>query len=75
MTNDELYDTILVDWVTGAMTRKLSDAREKGRRGWNDKNVCSIDYLYELRDKALKDNDHVSVLNYTAMIAIRECNK
>lgn len=55
-----------------AMAEKLGAYREKGFGGWWSKDVCSIDYLYSLREKALKDNDHISVLNFTAMIAMRE---
>ncbi|QIW90887.1 hypothetical protein COHAPHLL_00024 [Vibrio phage V09] len=70
---DEAWaDKQLIIASSHEMARKLADAREKGRHGWHDSNVCSIDYLYELRDKALEDNDHVSVMNYTAMIAMRE---
>lgn len=55
-----------------SMSEKLGIYREKGFGGWWDKSTCSIKYLYSLRDKALKDNDHVSVMNYSAMIAMRE---
>ncbi|CAL9958322.1 hypothetical protein VPHD85_0035 [Vibrio phage D85] len=55
-----------------AMALKLHEASLNGRHGWWDKDVCSIDDLLTMRDKALKENDHVSVLNFTAMIAMRE---
>ncbi|WYC17875.1 hypothetical protein [Vibrio phage vB_VneS_J26] len=54
------------------MLQRLQEARDAGRYGWWDKSVCSIDDLYKMRSKALEDNDHVSVINFTAMIASRE---
>ena len=59
--------------ATGAeMSKKLKSSRMKGRHGWWDENVCTIDQLYAMRSMALLDNDHVSVINFTAMIAARE---
>nr|AAL87214.1 PH108-56(+3) [Vibrio phage 1] len=54
------------------MLQRLQEARDAGRFGWWDKSVCSIEDLYKMRHKALKDKDHVSVINFTAMIAARE---
>ncbi|QEQ95090.1 hypothetical protein [Vibrio phage vB_VpS_BA3] len=45
---------------------------EKGRTGWWSDNICTIDDLMNMRAKALADNDHASVINFTAMIMYRE---
>ncbi|QIW90780.1 UNVERIFIED_ORG: hypothetical protein GCAPEGMB_00462 [Vibrio phage V07] len=47
-------------------------ALEKGRTGWWSDNICTIDDLMNMRAKALADNDHASVINFTAMIMYRE---
>lgn len=54
------------------MRSKLKKHRDSGRYGWWDKNTCSLEDLRAMRDKALVDDDHVSVLNFTSMIAIRD---
>lgn len=55
-----------------SMALKLHKASEKGRHGWWDNSVCTVEELYSMRETALEDNDHVGVLNFTAMIAMRE---
>ncbi len=68
-------DSQLVIAATAEMSRKLRVNRVfKDRNGWFDANVCSLHDLYSMREKALSDNDHVSVLNFTAMIAMREAS-
>ncbi|UFK26946.1 hypothetical protein [Vibrio phage vB_VpaS_AL-2] len=47
-------------------------AIEKGRTGWWSEHICTIDNLMDMRAKALADNDHASVINFTAMIMYRE---
>lgn len=71
---NRVADIILVESVANSMTARLEGARALGRHGWWNPDVCSIEYLTSLRDNAIKDNDHISVLNFTAMIAIRESN-
>ena len=70
--NEEFADKQLLIATQSEMERKLGEHRKKGRHGWWSKDVCSIEELYSLRQKALNENDHVSVLNFTAMIAARE---
>ncbi|QCG76732.1 hypothetical protein [Vibrio phage D4] len=65
-------DEQLVIATRCAMMKRLKEGREQGRFGWWDNNVCTLNDLYQLRHKALKDKDHISVLNFTAMIAARE---
>ncbi len=70
--NELFADNQLLIATRASMSERLGEAAEKGRHGWWDKNVCTIEELYSMRDKALADKDHVSVLNFTAMIAMRE---
>lgn len=65
-------DKQLTEAANFSMVQKLHIARNHGRHGWWDSQVCSIEYLYQLRDRAINDKDHISVLNFTAMIAMRE---
>ncbi|EHA1127126.1 hypothetical protein FG475_18795 [Vibrio navarrensis] len=70
--NEEFADKQLLIATQSEMAKKLGEHREKGRHGWWNKDVCSIEDLYSYRRKALSENDHVSVINYTSMIAARE---
>lgn len=73
--HEEFADEQLLIGIRAEMKEKLRHHREKGRHGWWDNKVCSIKDLYEMREKALADNDHISVMNFTAMIAARESIK
>lgn len=44
----EVLDDAAVDAFAAAMKKKLAEARAKGRRGWNDKTLCTDEYLSEL---------------------------
>lgn len=71
--NDEDFaDSQLLIASNASMSAKLSKARRDGRHGWWDPKVCSIDELYQLRKVAFDRNDHISIMNYSAMIAMRE---
>lgn len=65
-------DKTLLDCVQKEMSAKLEKSSLNGRHGWWDPNVCSMEFLYSLRNKSIEDGDHVSTLNFTAMIAMRE---
>lgn len=67
-----IADDYLITAVTSAMRMSLNEARNAGRAGWWDPEVCSISYLHGMREKALQDGDHISTLNYTAMLACLE---
>ncbi|HCJ7273414.1 TPA: hypothetical protein NVH30_003052 [Vibrio cholerae] len=73
--NEEFADKQLLIATQAEMQKKLREHREKGRQGWWNKDVCTIEQLYSYRQKALDENDHVSVLNFTAMIAAREAHE
>lgn len=72
LVGDIEADQQLLIAVQCEMSKKLRINAALGRHGWWNPNVCSVEDLYAMRDKALADNDHVSVLNFTAMIAMRE---
>lgn len=78
LLTESYADEQLTEAANFSMIQKLEIARNHGRHGWWDSQVCSIEYLYQLRDRAITENDHISVLNFTAMIAMREsiiCNE
>ncbi|MEZ8996564.1 hypothetical protein AB4562_08295 [Vibrio sp. 10N.222.54.A1] len=55
-----------------AMALRLHECEDTA---WWDSEVCSVDDLRSMRKKALKDDDHVAVLNITAMLAMRGASK
>ncbi|HIF5641723.1 TPA: hypothetical protein ACX3DU_004184 [Vibrio parahaemolyticus] len=73
--HEEFADAQLVIGAQAQMAEKLNQYRQKGRYGWWNEEVCTIDELYSYRQKALDDNDHTSVLTFTSMIAAREAHK
>ncbi|KIF51018.1 hypothetical protein [Vibrio owensii] len=73
--HEEFADAKLVIGAQAQMAEKLNQYRQKGRYGWWNEEVCTIDELYSYRQKALDDNDHTSVLTFTSMIAAREAHK
>lgn len=76
-TNDEAWlnedraDRELVAFTQKNMRTKLAAARLKGRRGWWRESECSIEELKALLDQAMAKNDMASVINYAAMIQVR----
>lgn len=56
------------------MDDKLVYHRIKGSYGWWNDEICPIDELYAYRQKALEDNDHMSVMIFTCIVAAREVN-
>ncbi|WP_347361785.1 hypothetical protein [Vibrio vulnificus] len=73
--HEEFADAQLLIGAQAQMAEKLNQYRQKGRYGWWNEEVCSIDELYSYRQNALDDNDHISVLTFTSMIAAREAHK
>ena len=65
-------DRKLVRMADNAMEEKLAAAREKGRGGWWDQEVCSVEYLRELLQHHMAKGDMRDVVNLAAMIYIRE---
>lgn len=62
----------LIEITKADMGDSLVKAFASGRTGWWNKKECSIPHLKKLRAKALNEDDHISVINYTAMISVRE---
>lgn len=68
-----LSNGYLAGFTEGVMKETLKAAAiEKGRTGWWSEHVCTIEDLMSMRAKALADNDHASVINFTAMIMYRD---
>jgi hypothetical protein len=62
----------LVNYARMAMHERLVDEKNKGLYGWWNKEQCTIESLKALLDKAVKDGDMVSVMNFSAMMYVRE---
>lgn len=68
-----IADTMLTRFTSQAMEEKLAESRAKGKHGWWDKDVCSIEYLYSIFNRALTRNNLLGIINTAAMIYVREC--
>jgi len=71
-SGEQYADFQLAVIARNAMETKLDEAREKGKHGWHDKEVCSVGYLKKLLEMAMIDGEWVDVMNFAAMIYIRE---
>lgn len=69
---EKFADKQLLIATNFSMQKKLEKGSNRGLFGWWNEKLCDISSLYEARDKAIAEKDHVSVINYTAMIAMRE---
>jgi hypothetical protein len=69
--NEDRADRELVSFTQKVMRETLADGRKKGRSGWWRNEHCSVEHLEDLLNKAVKDGDMMSVINYAAMIQIR----
>lgn len=65
-------DGILIRLATLGMEEKLGQARESGRGGWWNGEVCSIEFLRELLTDHIEKGDMRDVMNLAAMIYVRE---
>ena len=67
----EIADEILVEQATVAMAEKLAKVRsEKGRGGWHTPDCKTDDLMAKLLTK-VEEGDMVDVMNYAAMIYVR----
>ncbi len=71
--SEQLIDARLCEWSMVLMNEKLDEARSKGRHGWYDNEVCTIKDLKEMLSQAVDKGDMTDVMNFAAMINIREC--
>lgn len=73
-TSEQLDKNALADF-TKSMGAKLSKSREKGKYGWNDENVCSIEFLTKSLVEHLAKGDMVDVANFAMFIHQRAGQK
>jgi len=72
-TVNAFADSKLVAFAKDAMLEKLTKAREKGRHGWWDPEVCTVEDLkVALFDQFYGEFDMVDIMNFAAMIYVRE---
>lgn len=72
-SHENYADYRLVQFATQAMEEKLKISRDKGRHGWWDESVCSIQDLQNLLEEHVTKGDMVDVMNIAAMIYVRQC--
>lgn len=65
-------DNLLTDSVHNGMSFKLQKKRNEGRGGWWNEKECSIDFLKKLLAEHVKKGDMIDVINFAAMIRLRE---
>lgn len=65
---DENYDTCCVHKFAEMMAKRMALSRAKGRRGWDDPEQCSPDYLRGLLYEHLEKGDPVDVANICMML-------
>lgn len=68
-------DVLMVNHIATLMSVRLSQKRAKGYHGWWNKKVCSIEHLENGFVAAIEKRDWINVLNYAAMLAVREETK
>lgn len=69
---DTIMDCVLVDLIGESMRKKLFQKRSEGRCGWWNKSACSIDDLKRMLADHIQKGDMVDVMNFAAMIYLRE---
>jgi hypothetical protein len=65
-------DDVAVDRFAVAMKAKLAKARDKGRGGWDNPDVCSLADLSEALRGHVEKGDPVDVANFCMMLQQRE---
>jgi hypothetical protein len=70
--SEEMADRRLVEHASKAMARKLSIARQKGRGGWWDEEACSVEQLRAMLAEHVEKGDMRDVMNFAAMIYVRQ---
>ncbi|WP_155006939.1 hypothetical protein [Vibrio parahaemolyticus] len=69
---NEFADNQLALTISKLMELRLTDARSKGRHGWWNQDVCSHYDLVQMLNRSLIENDYVSTINFSSMVAVRE---
>jgi hypothetical protein len=70
---ENFADDRLLFFAEMAMKEKLNVSRRKGKGGWWNKDDCSVDHLKNLLLEHIEKGDMVDVMNFAAMIYVREC--
>jgi hypothetical protein len=65
-------DKASVEFMAGIMTVKLAKSRRKGRYGWFDADLCSVDDLKVMLQEHIKKGQFDDVANFAMMIHLRE---
>jgi hypothetical protein len=65
-------DDIAVDKFAAMMKAKMAASRAKGRSGWDDPTICSVDVLANMFMEHLPKGDLVDVANFAMILGLRE---
>ena len=68
---DHNADYMLVQLTSLEMSKKLAKKRTEGRSGWYGAG-CDNEYLFELLKDHIDKGDMIDVMNFAAMIYVRE---
>ena len=69
--NETEKDAPLESYIINKITEKFHQSREKGRHGWWNAEICSMNYLEQLLADHKKKGDPLDVLILQSMIEIR----
>lgn len=54
-----------------SISQKIDEIKDQKESSWWNSS-CSIEHLYKMRDDAVAKNNHIDVITFTSMIAMRE---
>lgn len=66
-----LWNDTLVNHATAIIRRKLAEGGQKGRHGWYDDKVISLNSLHNKLKNAIDEGDFEKALVYSAMLCYR----
>lgn len=68
---DQCDEDKAIDAFAQAMKNKMALKREQGESGWNDKDLCTDEFLAQLLVKQLSKGDPVDIANFAMMLFTR----
>tara|TARA_R110002072_G_scaffold273116_3_gene433471 strand:- start:4356 stop:4682 length:327 start_codon:yes stop_codon:yes gene_type:complete len=73
--SETFTDDSMVDLASQAMKDKLRVSRRRVRQGWWRKDICSTERLKKMMANHIDKGDMVDVMNFAAMIFVREAQE
>lgn len=69
---DAVIDRVLLEETVKVLQETLRRGTIKGRQGWWNPTVCTLEYLKTMHHDAALREDYPSLLAFTAMLIMRE---